>query len=135
MHVTNFNILQGVRQGGILSADLYKICIDPLLKQLQQSRLGMNIGYIECGATACADDITLNCTDPTEAQIMLNMAYNYSYNEQYKLQPQKSMVIQMESKKKNLEPLFLNIGVNNPVFSRSGMSFSRYCNNDFVYNI
>ena len=37
----------------------------------------MNIGHIECGATACADDITLNCTDPTEAQIMLNMAYNY----------------------------------------------------------
>ena len=61
----------------------------------------MNIGYIECGATACADDITLNCTDPTEAQIMLNMAYNYSCNEQYKLQPQKSMVIQMESKKKS----------------------------------
>jgi hypothetical protein len=60
------------------SADLYKIYIDPLLKQLQQSRLGMNIGHIECGATACADDITLNCTDPTEAQIMLNIAYNYS---------------------------------------------------------
>jgi hypothetical protein len=33
----NFNILQGVRQGGLLSADLYKIYIDPLLKQLQQS--------------------------------------------------------------------------------------------------
>jgi hypothetical protein len=44
----------------------------------------MNIGHIECGATACADDITLNCTDPTEAQIMLNMAYNYSCIEQYK---------------------------------------------------
>jgi hypothetical protein len=97
----NFNILQGVRQGGILSADLYKIYINPLLKQLQQSRLGMDIGYIECGATACADDIPLNCTDLTEAQIMLNMAYNYSCNEQYKLQLQKSMVIQMESKKKS----------------------------------
>ena len=79
----NFNILHGVRQIEILSADLYKIYIDPLLKQLQQSRLGMNIGHIECGATACADDITLNCTDPTEAQIMLNMAYNYSCIEQY----------------------------------------------------
>ena len=61
----------------------------------------MKIGYIECGKTACADNITLNCTDPTEAKIMLNMAYNYSCNEQYKLQLQKSMVIQMESKKKS----------------------------------
>jgi hypothetical protein len=43
----------------------------------------MDIGYIECGATDCADDITLNCTDPTEAQIMFNMAYNYSCIEQY----------------------------------------------------
>ena len=106
----NFNILQGVRQGGILSADLYKIYIDPLLKQLQQSRLGMNIGHIECGATACADDITLNYTDPTEAQIMLNMAYNYSCIEQYKLQPQKSVVIQMESRKKSrLNPIELKM--------------------------
>ena len=102
----NCNILQG----GILSADLYKIYIDPLLKQLQQSRLGMTIGYIECGATACADDITLNCTDPTEAQIMLNMAYNYSCIEQYKLQPQKSVVIQMESRKKSrLNPIELKM--------------------------
>jgi hypothetical protein len=38
----NFNILHGVRQIEILSADLYKIYIDPLLKQLQQSRLGVN---------------------------------------------------------------------------------------------
>jgi len=106
----NFNILQGVRQGGILSADLYKIYIDPLLKQLQHSRLGMNIEHIECGATACADDITLNCTDPTEAQIMLNMAYNYSCIEQYKLQPQTSVVIQMESRKKSrLNPIELKM--------------------------
>ena len=91
----NFNILQGGRQRGPLSADLYNIYIDPLLKKLQQSRLGMDIGYIECGATACADDITLNCTDLTEAQIMLNMAYNYSCSEQYKLQPQ------LENKKKS----------------------------------
>jgi hypothetical protein len=70
----------------------------------------MNIGHIECGATACADDITLNSTDPTEAQIMLNMAYNYSCIEQYKLQPQKSVVIQMESRKKSrLNPIELKM--------------------------
>ena len=70
----------------------------------------MHIGYIECVTTACADDITLNCTDPTEAQIMLNMAYNYSCIEQYKLQPQKSVVIQMESRKKSrLNPIELKM--------------------------
>jgi hypothetical protein len=48
--------------------------------------------------------------DPTEAQIMLNMAYNYSCIEQYKLQPQKSVVIQMESRKKSrLNPIELKM--------------------------
>jgi hypothetical protein len=70
----------------------------------------MNIGHIECGATACADDITLNCTDLTEAQIVLSMAYNYSCIEQYKLQLQKSVVIQMESRKKSrLNPIELKM--------------------------
>ncbi|CAG2222940.1 unnamed protein product [Mytilus edulis] len=95
-----FIISQGVRQGGILSADLYKIYIDPLLHHLQQSKLGSKIGHIPCCATACADDITLNTTDPNEAQILLNMAYEFSCNEHYKLQPQKSVVIEMENKRK-----------------------------------
>jgi hypothetical protein len=30
------------------------------------------------------DDVTLNTTDPNEAQILLNMAYEYSCNEHYK---------------------------------------------------
>ena len=41
---------------------------------------------------------------------MLNMAYNYSCIEQYKLQPQKSVVIQMESRKKSrLNPIELKM--------------------------
>ncbi|CAC5361772.1 unnamed protein product [Mytilus coruscus] len=59
-----FLISQGVRQGGILSTDLYKIYRDPLLHHLQQSRLGSKIGHIPCCATACADVVTLNTTDP-----------------------------------------------------------------------
>ena len=97
----NFPINQGVRQGGILSADLYKIYIDPLLHQIQKSNFGMKIGHIHCGATACADDITLNSTNFEDAQIMLNLAYDFSCKEHYKLQPQKSVVIQMNSKSKD----------------------------------
>ena len=52
------------------------------------------------------DDISINCVKSDEAQILLNMAYEYSLNEHYKLQPQKNVVIQMENKRKK---------VNNPV--------------------
>ena len=49
------NIQQGVRQEGILSADLYKIYVDPLLHRPQQSGKGLRIGHINCCATACAE--------------------------------------------------------------------------------
>ncbi|CAC5387086.1 unnamed protein product [Mytilus coruscus] len=102
-------ILQGVRQGGILSADLYKIYIDPLLHHLQQERLESKISHIP---TAYADDVTLNTTDPNEEHILLNMAYEYSCNEHYKLQPQTRDV---EWKNKKLLPLDDNVSYSGDV--------------------
>ncbi|CAC5401952.1 unnamed protein product [Mytilus coruscus] len=51
-----FNVLQGVRQGGILSTDLYKLYINPLLNMLETSNLGCRIGNILFNTSACADD-------------------------------------------------------------------------------
>ena len=95
-----FEIQQGIRHGGVLSADLYKIYVDPLLHRLKHSGLGMKIGNIQCAASACADDIAINSTNLEEAQILLNMAYDYSCKEHYKLQPQKSVVIDISSQKR-----------------------------------
>jgi hypothetical protein len=44
MSEQNFKIEQGVRQGGVLSADLYKLYINPLLNFLDDSELGGKIG-------------------------------------------------------------------------------------------
>ena len=54
-----FPVTQGVRQGGIQSADLCKLYINPLLEQLGNSHIGSRIGNILCNASACADDIAL----------------------------------------------------------------------------
>ena len=43
-----FKIEQGDRQGGTLSADLYKIYINQLLDLMQESNLGAKIGNINC---------------------------------------------------------------------------------------
>jgi len=40
MSEQNFKIEQGVRQGGVLSADLYKLYINPLLNFIGDSGLG-----------------------------------------------------------------------------------------------
>jgi hypothetical protein len=60
-----------VRQGDISSADLYKIYVDPLLHRLKNSGLGVKIGDVECCATACADDITINSNNEVEAEMKL----------------------------------------------------------------
>ena len=54
-----FIIEQGVRQGGTLSVDLYKVYINPLLDILSNTGLGGKIGNIYCCAPTCADDVAL----------------------------------------------------------------------------
>jgi hypothetical protein len=49
-----FIIEQIVRQGGALSADLYKVYINPLLDILSNTGLGGKIGNIYCCAPTCA---------------------------------------------------------------------------------
>lgn len=87
-----FHIEQGVRQGGTLSADLYKIYINQLLDELCSTQAGGRIGNINCCAPTCADDITLTATNLHEAQILTNIATDYSHREAYLLQPTKSVV-------------------------------------------
>jgi hypothetical protein len=60
----------------------------------------MKIENIQCAAAVCADDIAINSTNLEEAQILLSIAYDYSCKEHYKVQPQKSVVIDMSNQKK-----------------------------------
>jgi hypothetical protein len=52
-----FKVGMGGRQGGILSTDLYKLYINPLLDRLQNVGIGLKIGNVN--NTGCADDIAL----------------------------------------------------------------------------
>ena len=82
-----------------MSTDLYKLCINPLLDRLETSRLGLEIGNISISNTACADDIALISEIPDEAQTLVNMATDFTFMEEYQLQPTKSIVINVSSKK------------------------------------
>ncbi len=91
-----FKIDQGVRQGGVLSSDLYKVYVNDLLNRICESGLGASIGSIHCAAPTCADDITLMSTDPDELQLLLDMSHDYSCMEQYTLQPTKSVILKVK---------------------------------------
>ncbi|CAC5404576.1 unnamed protein product [Mytilus coruscus] len=95
-----FKVYQGVKQGGLLSADLYKLYIEDLLSLYENSTLGCKIGNININAVACADDIALLSDNPYDLQILVNHALQYSQLHYYTQQPQKSVIIQVENKAK-----------------------------------
>ena len=82
-----------VRQGAILSADLYKVHINPALERLRLSGAGYRIGNIFCGANACADDLTLASEDPDGGQLMLAESQDFSSLERFDYQPVKSVSV------------------------------------------
>ena len=54
-----FKISNGVKQGGVISAPLFSIYINPLLDKLQQAKQGCFMGTLCANAFAYADDILL----------------------------------------------------------------------------
>ena len=96
---------QGVRQGGALSADLYKAYINPLLNILSSAGLGGKIGNINCCAPTCADDVALIANNPLDIQTMVD----FSKREGYLLQPMKSVVFAVNTTTK-IKTLEINEG-------------------------
>jgi hypothetical protein len=88
-----FPVIQGVCLGGILSADLCKLYINPLLVRLENSHIGSRIGNVLCNASACADDIALMSRTDSDMQIQINMGQDFAGMEGYKLQPKRSVSI------------------------------------------
>ncbi len=57
--IYGLSVLNGVKQGGVLSPVLFAVYIDGLLNQLSKSGVGCNMGNKFMGAVAFADDIKL----------------------------------------------------------------------------
>ncbi|XP_063431742.1 uncharacterized protein LOC134714431 [Mytilus trossulus] len=74
-------IEQGVRQGGAISADLYKLHVNPLLNLLCDTGIGGHIGNFSCCSPTCADDVAIIANNPIELQTLVNIAVNFSRRE------------------------------------------------------
>ena len=67
----------GVKQGNIKSSDNYKIYINPLLDTVDSANLGVWVGPINVGSSACADDEYLMSDSQTKLQALLDIAEYY----------------------------------------------------------
>lgn len=96
---TSFNLTQGVRQGGVLSTTHYKRFNNQLLLDLENNNRGMMIGSINILHSTCADDLLLASENDMHVQSMLVQVEEYSHKERFNINPTKSKVIVINSKK------------------------------------
>ena len=64
----------GVKQGHIKSSDNYKIYINPLLDTVDSANLGVWVGPVNVGSSACADDEYLITDSQSKLQGLLDVA-------------------------------------------------------------
>ena len=75
-----FRVEQGVRQGRILSTDLYKVYGDSLLDRLSMARNATRIGPVICVAPTCADDCAVGADTSEVLQSLLDIGVDNSKN-------------------------------------------------------
>ena len=66
-----------MKQGHIKSSDNYKIYINPLLDTVDSANLGVWIGPVNVGNSACADDEYLMSDSQSKLQTLLDIAAYY----------------------------------------------------------
>jgi len=74
---SSFNIVNAVRQGGIVSPVLFCVYLDGLLQQLYNAGVGCFIGKVFVGALAYTDNVALLAPTPTAMRKMLKICEEY----------------------------------------------------------
>ena len=73
-----FSVLNGVKQGGVLSPILFAVYTDGLLERLKYTGVGCHMGSRFVGALAYADDITLLAPCKSALSILISVCENYA---------------------------------------------------------
>jgi len=73
-----FSVLNGVKQGGVISPILFCIYVDDLLIKLKRSGVGCFVGLNFTGALAYADDIVLMAPTPSAMRKLLAICDEYA---------------------------------------------------------
>jgi hypothetical protein len=99
-----FPILQGTRQGGVLSPWLFLLFIDDLLKSLCNITFGLSVREVACYAPTQADDITILALSKANLEAMLDCCYTYACDWRFNFNVNKSVVIVFNESASNHKP-------------------------------
>ena len=88
-----FTISNGVKQGAVISAPLFAIYINPLIKDLQNSKHGCYIGNICANAFEYADDIVLLTPTCTALRFLIILCEKYAESYKLRFNPDKCTLL------------------------------------------
>ena len=90
----SFSAKNGVKQGGVLSPQLFNVYLDVLLSRLKESGFGCHVGHNYMGSFAYADDIVLLSPTITSLESLLDICKTYSaeYNINFNAEKSKLLV-------------------------------------------
>ena len=98
----------GVKQGGCISPDLYKLYSEIIAIKISNLKLGVKYGNMNIDILMYADDIILTASYAQDAQTMLNEVSKFGETHQIKFNPTKtSLLIYGAKKVDELVKLFL----------------------------
>jgi hypothetical protein len=93
---------QGVKQGGILSANFYKAYNKGILDTLENTNIGYKIGTNYIGCPTCAADIMLCTGSEHDAFTQLRIIEHCTSNDRVKINSKKTEILQVNEKNKEL---------------------------------
>ena len=93
-----FQILAGVRQGGILSPVLFAVYMDPVIARLKHLGLGCRVLDEFFGCLLYADDILLMSHSIHSMQLMLHVCDKFAEEFDMKFNSNKSVVMRIGSR-------------------------------------
>ena len=100
----SFEVLSGVRQGGVLSPHLFAIYVDDLIVKLRKLKVGCYIGDVFIAALVYADDFCLMAPCRSSLQLLLDACVEYGKEWCITYNPKKSNIV-LFGKTRNCFPL------------------------------
>ena len=74
----SFGIVNGTRQGSVLSPALFSVYMDDLIVRLRRAGVGCHVGGVYCGVVGYADDLCLLAPSRSAMEIMLRMCEDFA---------------------------------------------------------
>ena len=73
-----FGIVNGTRQGSVLSPALFSVYMDDLIMKLRKAGVGCHLGGVFCGVVGYADDLLLLAPSRSAMATMLRICEQYA---------------------------------------------------------